>query len=66
MCYDRWRFALSFRITSKASAAAAAKQIQDEKVTFVADMLYGSEFNKILKTRKSSPKAILPTNSFKT
>ena len=46
--YDRWRFVLSFRITAKASMAAAAKQIEADKITFVADMFYGSEFDKIL------------------
>jgi hypothetical protein len=47
-CYDRWRFVLSFRITSKASMAAGAKQIEADKITFVADMFHGSEFDKIL------------------
>jgi hypothetical protein len=47
-CFDRWRFVLSFRITSKASMAAAAKQIEADKVTFVADMFHGSDFDKIL------------------
>jgi hypothetical protein len=47
-CCDRWRFVLSFRITSKASMAAGAKQIEADKITFVADMFYGSEFDKIL------------------
>ena len=47
-CYDRWRFVLSFRITAKASMAAAADQIAADKITFVADMFHGSEFDKIL------------------
>jgi hypothetical protein len=47
-CYDRWRFVLSFRITAKTSMAAAADQIAADKITFVADMLHGSEFDKIL------------------
>jgi len=51
-CYDRWRFVLSFRITAKASMAAAAKQIEADKISFVADMLYGSEFDKILIEKK--------------
>lgn len=47
-CYDRWRFVLSFRITAKASMDAAAGQIAADKITFVAEMLHGSEFDKIL------------------
>jgi len=47
-CYDRWRFVLSFRITSKASMAAAAKQIEADKVAYVANMLSDPEFEKIL------------------
>jgi hypothetical protein len=47
-CYDRWRFVLSFRITAKASMDAAARQIAAEKITFVAEMLRGAEFDKIL------------------
>ena len=46
-CYDRWRFVLSFRITAKASMDAATKQIQADKITFVANMLNDPEFDKV-------------------
>ncbi len=59
-CYDRWRFVLSFRITSRASMAAAATQIEADKITFVADMLHGSEFDKILIDKEEFFKANPP------
>src|SRR5579871_1275291 len=46
-CYDRWRFVLSFRITAKASMAAAAKQIEADKITYVANIMNDPEFEKV-------------------
>jgi hypothetical protein len=47
-CFSRWTFILSFRITSAASMDAARKELEKQKVTFVNDILHGSDYDKIL------------------
>lgn len=51
-CLDRWRFILSFRVTSKVGMAAAKQYIEAEKITFVTDLLEGHEYDKILIDKK--------------
>ena len=47
-CLDRWRFILSFRTTSRTGMEAAKKQIEAEKITFVTDLLNGTDYDKVL------------------
>lgn len=59
-CFDRWRFILSFRITSKVGMAAAIRDIKAQKVTFVADILQGTDYDKILLNKEAFFKANPP------
>jgi hypothetical protein len=59
-CFDRWRFILSFRITSKVGMEAAIKDIAAQKVTFVTDILQGSEYDNILLDKEAFFKANPP------
>jgi hypothetical protein len=59
-CFDRWRFILSFRITSKVGMKAAIEEIAAQKVTFVTDILQGSDYDKVILDKAAFFKANPP------